>query len=753
MKLRTQLIVAFLILAVLPLGAITLYSYRSSTLALRRAVETESARAAAEMENRMAAVTAGLSWRFDRLQEIPLPATAARHGAKGGQPDPAFLGHLIGALGETVGYFEAFEFLPAEATPHDPAEPPDDARAPGAAPPAPPVPPPGTPAVQRSIMFHLTGMAADLVKDPSLAPLLEKAAVLLKSESGADPGKDFAEQVREIARVVEQRLEEAERHADAVRDAAGTAADAEPADEPASDEEGGMWPDEPVHASLKKEFACTLNSNGQPFGKLKAKVRTERLLKEVLSQTHGEVGEIPFAVDTDGDLFTMKKADLPKLKEIARAAHERRKETAGTPAGDGAAEAAEDRPVLAADRRPADQEPDPTPAPPEGKAQVGPIDLSPDENWVVVTRADPSTGLTFGIARPVGESLGEIRRASARNLGAGLALASLAMFGILPLSRRMTQNLADLTAGAERLAAGHLETQVPVRSRDELGVLAASFNRMARELQGSQQRLVEQERLRKELELCRRIQAELLPKAPHRCAFAEVEGLSIPARELGGDFFNYFGLPDGSLALIMGDVSGKGLPAALLMANLQATLRARVPVEGDLAEFVTCLDHDIEASTPSEVYATLFLCIVDPIRRALRYVNAGHESPYRVAGDGRTTRLDSTGRPVGLMAGGRYEERRIPLEEGDRLFLYTDGLTDAENAAGAPFGDDRLGAILAAGDGATAEDARGILSRVERAYQAHRGGVEAADDATLLLLRVIGWPAGERSGSLRLVRV
>jgi len=744
MKLRTQLIVAFLILAVLPLGAITLYSYHSSTQALRRAVETESARAAAEMETRMATVTAGLSRRFDRLQEIPVPVTVASRKQTGDQPDPAFLSHLIGALGETVGYFEAFEFMPADAPLPEDGAPLEDAPPPGHAPPpepaAPPVPPGGHAAVRKSILIHLSGLAANLVKDPEVAPLLEKAALLLPPETGMVAGGRFEDQVREIARVVEKRLEAARLQADA-----GPPAWQEDPEEPA----------EPVHVSLKKEFACTLNSNGQPLGKLTAKVRTERLLKEVLSQTHGEVGEISFAVDTDGDLFTMNKSDLPKLKEIAHAVHNRRQgaaaestDTVDSEAGANAASDSEDRPMLAADRHATG-----------GTDEAGvdkpvvPIDLSPDENWVVVTRSDPSTGLIFGIARPVGESLGEIRRASARNLGAGLALASLALFGILPLSRRMTQNLADLTEGAERLAGGDLQTQVPVRSRDELGVLAQSFNRMARELHGNQQRLVEQERLRKELELCRRIQAELLPKAPHRCAFAEVEGLSIPARELGGDFFNYFGLPDGSLALIMGDVSGKGLPAALLMSNLQATLRARVPVEGDLAEFVTSLDHDIEGSTPSEVYVTLFLCIIDPARRELRYVNAGHESPYRVGSDGCTTRLEPTGRPVGLMAGGRYEEKRIPLNEGDRLFLYTDGLTDAEDAGGTPFGGARLEAVLASGTTATTGGARDLLSRVERAYQAHRGGIEAADDATLLVLRVTGWPADQKSGSpLRLVR-
>src|SRR5207249_1672541 len=107
----------------------------------------------------------------------------------------------------------------------------------------------------------------------------------------------------------------------------------------------------------------------------------------------------------------------------------------------------------------------------------------------------------------------------------GLGLVFLAFFGILPISRRMTHNLSDLTRGAERLAAGFLDTQVPVRSRDEMGQLARAFNRMARELAANQRRLVEQERLQKELEMCRRIQSELLPKSPLATPFIEVHGL------------------------------------------------------------------------------------------------------------------------------------------------------------------------------------------------------------------------------------
>jgi sigma-B regulation protein RsbU (phosphoserine phosphatase) len=337
--------------------------------------------------------------------------------------------------------------------------------------------------------------------------------------------------------------------------------------------------------------------------------------------------------------------------------------------------------------------------------------------------------MAFGVARPLGEGLRELRTIAARNLAGGLALVGVALLGILPLSRRMTQDLTRLAEGAARLAAGDLAARVPVRSRDEFGRLAATFNRMAEELLADRERRLEQERLRKELELCRRIQRELLPKAPLRAPSVEALGLSIPAREVGGDFFNYFALTDAEVALLVGDVSGKGVPAALLMANLQATLRARLPLERDLAALAGRLDEELGGDGPA-AYLTLVLAVLDTRTRVLRYVNAGHNPPLLLRRGG-LDRLASTGRPVGLLPGGGYEERRLTLSEGDALVLYTDGLADAENPAGEAF-EARLEPLLR-------EACRGelaqVLARLEAEVRAHAGGADLADDATLLVLR------------------
>ena len=254
-----------------------------------------------------------------------------------------------------------------------------------------------------------------------------------------------------------------------------------------------------------------------------------------------------------------------------------------------------------------------------------------------------------------------------------------------------------------RFFSGHARVNVDLHvSRDEFGKLALSFNRMAVQLKEQRKQLVEQERIRKELEMCRLIQEELLPQHSLQVPFAEVKGISIPAREVGGDFFNYFDLGEGKIAILIGDVSGKGVAAALLMANLQATLRARVPVEQDLAKLATELDLEIHLQTPPATYLTLFLGILEGESGLLRWVNAGHNPQYALLSHGRIEKLESGGRPLGLLPGGSYREGSLQFGPSESLFLYTDGLVEAENSLKEAFGEQRLeNALRAVGEQST----------------------------------------------------
>ena len=440
-------------------------------------------------------------------------------------------------------------------------------------------------------------------------------------------------------------------------------------------------------AGRRVEIAVT--QDGKVVGKAHATLNLDRTLRSAFAFSRRDQGEIPFAIDLTGVVHNPDPADRRTLESFGVAA-------LGPAATDG-------RPRRAGD-------------------------------WLIVSRKEPS-GLIFGIARPIGESLREIRRAAVRNLSLGLLAIVLALIGIVPISHGMTRHLTSLDAGVRELAAGNFQTRVPVRSNDEFGSLATAFNQMAADLERHQALVVEQERLRRELELSRLIQTEMLPRAPLRLGAAEIKGISIPAREVGGDFFNYFALPDGRLALLVGDVSGKGVSAALLMANVQATLRARLPHESDLARLAAQLDREIDETTPGAVYLTLFLGILDAGREELRYVNAGHNPQFVVHAGGGFEVMGATGLPIALYPGQPYAEQVVPARPGDLLFFYTDGLVETEDDNGDMFGIERLQALLGI------EQTKGIdavLHEVEEAVRRFRGNHEPMDDATMMALRLNG---------------
>jgi len=736
MQLRTKLILAFVVLSVLPLAGITIYAYASSLRAFRATVEEEARELTREMNDRMELVTAELDDRIHRLGELPYEVLVAGENASSKSPEAdQFLAQLMGEMGDSARLVEALEFMPRA-----PAAPPGKAGAPG--------PPHFGHDGQEPMVIQLSGLWAvggesagsagnvevlrmgntslfvpralmqgenfELrVKEPvDLEQLLASVGVELDDDwaaFAAQAAETGLEMAKEMARRAEEHKQSADeqpmamlRDVEVVRGEAprievSSGDDVEAAVE--SNEERSLrelkkWAGQrdrrrAPRLPLKGDFGTAVRRDGRVVGDVRARVDAGRVLLSVLSRTRTEQGELPFAVDSAGQIYALDPDAETSLRDLGL------EDLYGAP------------------------------------ESAGPRHAS--DNWVVVTQKAPELGVAFGIARPVGDSLGAIRRATGRNLGVGLALVALAMLGVVPLSTRMTRHITALSDGVDQLARGDLETRVEVPSRDEIGKLGAAFNHMAGELAENQRKLVHQERLQKELEMCRQIQEELLPQRSCRLPFAEVRALTIPAREVGGDFFNYFALPDGSVALLMGDVSGKGVPAALLMANLQATLRARLPLEPDLSTLAARIDVELEASTPAESYLTVFIAVVTPDARQMRYVNAGHNTQYVCRGDGRIESMRSTGRPLGLLSGGRFEELSLDLAAGDELCLFTDGLIEAENRRGEEFGTERLETLLR---DSRSEQPGIVVDRIEAALSDHRGRTEAADDATMLVLRL-----------------
>ena len=228
----------------------------------------------------------------------------------------------------------------------------------------------------------------------------------------------------------------------------------------------------------------------------------------------------------------------------------------------------------------------------------------------------------------------------------------------------------------------------------------------------------------------------MLPHAPLRLGPTEIKGISIPAREVGGDFFNYFELPGGNLAVLVGDVSGKGISAALLMANIQATLRARLPLETDLARLTTSIDKDIEESHAGR---RLRDAVPGHSRSAGEDAALRERRPSSAVPDPRRGHpvLSTGGMPVGLFAGHGYTERSVQLADEDVLFFYTDGLVEVENEAGEMFGAERLESLLRNYSGQGVDV---LLERAEQGVRSFRGAAEPFDDLTIMALRL-----GDRS--------
>ena len=237
--------------------------------------------------------------------------------------------------------------------------------------------------------------------------------------------------------------------------------------------------------------------------------------------------------------------------------------------------------------------------------------------------------------------------------------------------------------------------------------------------------LLEKQRMEEELKLGREIQSRLLPKPPIDVIGTELAALSVPCYEVGGDYYDFLELPDGDLGLAIGDVSGKGVSAALIMSSVQAALRVAAPIEEDLAHLVRRLNALIYRSARGRKYATFFFGRYTPTTGVLRYVNAGHNPPF-IAVDGKLEELMSTGKPIGILPDSTYHERTIEVPPGATLFLYTDGLNEAADPEEEEFGYDRLRELFTETD-----DARRIVDAVTKFER----GARATDDKTIIVLK------------------
>jgi phosphoserine phosphatase RsbU/P len=243
---------------------------------------------------------------------------------------------------------------------------------------------------------------------------------------------------------------------------------------------------------------------------------------------------------------------------------------------------------------------------------------------------------------------------------------------------------------------------------------------------------VEQKRLANELAVASEIQLRLHPAAPPAINGYDLMGVSFPCYEVGGDYFDFIQKRDGRVVIALGDVSGKGTGAALLMSSIHAAVRAQCTTRLSPSEIVTEINQYIYDNTPSNRYVTLFYSELDPRTHQLTYINGGHNSPLLVRASGEVTPLDIGGFPVGITPFGDYHEGMAHLELGDVLVIYSDGVTESQDEAGEEFGEARLIEIVQRNRGRTAA---GLRDRIDDALQKFVGKAKSVDDLTLVILK------------------
>lgn len=249
-------------------------------------------------------------------------------------------------------------------------------------------------------------------------------------------------------------------------------------------------------------------------------------------------------------------------------------------------------------------------------------------------------------------------------------------------------------------------------------------------------RLVEarfqQERLERELQLAMEIQQRFQPTAPPVVPGYEFQGISFPCYEIGGDYYDFIQREDGRLVIALGDVSGKGTAAALLMSSLHAAIHAQTGSHDTLVETISAVNRYLADNIPPNRFVTLFYAELDPESGALSFLNAGHNPPLIVHAAGTVEQLASGGLPLGIKADADYREGRTHLQMGDVLVIYSDGVTEAASPNGEEFGPTRLYEVVSRNVDASAA---GIRDRIESALTKFSQGTQAADDITLVIVK------------------
>jgi serine phosphatase RsbU (regulator of sigma subunit) len=436
---------------------------------------------------------------------------------------------------------------------------------------------------------------------------------------------------------------------------------------------------------------------------LRVHIEPRELLERAFARLERQEGDVPFALDAGGSLFVQDPGQREALSGLAA--------------------------LFAGER---DLE----------------LTRRVTADWLLVGTREPESGLTFGIARPVRQSLREIRRTALANFGFGLGMVALASLGILMLSGRMTRNLRALTVGTQRIAGGDLTTRLQVRSRNEIGKLAETMNRMAMQLSQNQERLLEEERLRqrheaerrllevenerksRELEEARLFQLSLLPSRLPSHPRLELAVFMRTATEVGGDYYDFFPGADGTLTAALGDAAGHGARAATMVTVVKGLLTARA-ASMDLPLLLEEVSRAIKQMRLSRMHMAVTLLRTDGERVEISAAGIPPALLWRRAS--RTVEeVVLSGPPLGSLAGARYQRWTSRLAPGDTLLLTSDGFPELRDRHDEMVGYPRLRGLFAEAAERSPDD---LIRHLAAAASDWTGGAPPADDVTFLVLK------------------
>jgi phosphoserine phosphatase RsbU/P len=303
------------------------------------------------------------------------------------------------------------------------------------------------------------------------------------------------------------------------------------------------------------------------------------------------------------------------------------------------------------------------------------------------------------------------------------------------LIRSLTRSVHDLYIGTKKVEAGDFSHRVPIRTKDQFSELATSFNNMTQRVERLIVEVKEKEKFESELEIARQVQTQLFPREVPKLKTLELAGVCHPARVVSGDYYDFIPLDSRSTALVIGDISGKGISAALLMASVQSSLHAQLTIgkNGGIstATLVSRLNRQLYENTPPEKYATFYCGLYDDQSGLLTYTNAGHLAPLLIRQQ-NVIRLESNGMAVGLFPEVPYEQNVLQLCAGDLLTAFTDGITETENANGEQFGEQRLSDLIIRYRERPLDEISRIVTDAVRNWASD---IDMQDDTTIVLAR------------------